>query len=177
MSNVEKDLKPARKPGRLAIILVVFVIAAGGIWGYQQYLKSTMPKQDMNFAKELAEGVEPDEEPSSLSVISEIFSGSKPSKEVTELQGKTAEEVVFTYDAIMKMSPDELEKNIKEVSDRLELIRSSLPPSIGGATAGASEPPDDGTEPPTTTGEEETASVPSLALPLIVMQQVAEGKK
>lgn len=162
---------------RLLVMLCVFVIAVGGIWGYREYLKSTIPKPDMNFVKKRVDGAEDDPEPSGLSVLSEILSGPQPSKEVTELQGKTAEEVVFTYDAIMNMSPTELEKNIKEVSDQLRLMRQSLPPSVGGASAGSSEPPqDNGTDLPGTTAEKKTVTVSSLALPLEVMRQVAEDK-
>lgn len=164
---------------RLAIILGVFVIAACGIWGYQEYLASLVPKPDMDFVKKRAEGL-PDEEPepSGLAVLGEILGGAEPSKEVTELQGKTAEEVVFTYDEIMNMSPEELDKNIKEVSSQLLSMRDNLPPSIGGASAGSSEPPkDDGNEPPNATGEEKTVTIPSLALPLEVMKQIAEGRK
>ena len=160
---------------RLAILLGVFIIVAGGIWGGQEYLKSTVPKSDENFIKEKAEGVEEETKPSNLAVLKEIIGGSGPSKEITELQGKSADEVVFTYDEIMQMTPEELETNIKEVSEKLVKMRSSLPPSIGGATAGGSSQPskDDGAE--SANGEEKTVTIPSLALPLEVMQQVAAG--
>jgi hypothetical protein len=179
MGKAEKESKSGLL-GRLAIILGVFVIAVGGIWGYKQYLASTVPKPDMDFVKEKAEGA-PDEEPepTGLAVLGEILSGAEPSKEVTELQEKTAEKVAFTYEEIMKMTPEELDKNIKEVSGQLKTMRAELPPSIGGATAGgSSEPPkDDGTEPPNANGEEKTVTISSLALPLEVMKQIAEGRK
>lgn len=163
---------------RLGILLGVFVVAAGGIWGYQEYLKSTMPKEDANFVKEKAPGAkEPDPEPSGLSVLSDLFGAPKPSKEIEELKKKTAKEVEFTYDAIIKMTPKDLEENIKDVSDRLTTMRKSLAPSIGGATAGPSGPPkDDSSEAPAVENDGQP-TISSLALPLEVMRQIAESKK
>ena len=142
-------------------------------------MKSQIPQGDKNFSKELAEGSEPDPEtsPSGMSLLTEIFSDAEPSKEILELQGKTAEEVVFTYDAIMKMTDEDLNKNIKEVSQQLASMRESLPPSIGGASAGASEPPEDKSTDDPVSADQDKVTIPFLALPLEVMRQIAESRK
>ena len=171
MNNVEKESKKTgNKMGRMIVILSIFAILAACVWALPLYLESTMPKGNDEYARVRADGSEAEEEErqSGMEVIAEYFNGPGPSKEETELKEKKAEEVVFTYDAIAKMSPSELTKNIKEVTERLQKMRSSLPPSISGASMGG------GSEKPNADDEVETVSVPYLALPLEVMKQMAE---
>ncbi|MEL7496701.1 MAG: hypothetical protein AAFN77_03780 [Planctomycetota bacterium] len=162
--------KQSASPLRLLILLVLFIVAAGGIYGYQQFLAGQIPQGEAQFKKERAPNVEEEEEPeSSMQILSEIFTGSnKPSKEVERLKEMGPEDVVFTYDAIMKMSVEDLKKNIKETSDKLIEKRSSLPPSLGGGSFGPGEGEENGPK-----GKD---TVQGLALPLEVMQQVLDSK-
>lgn len=167
--NDGQQLPPARKSGqigRLLFLLIGFGILAGGIWGYRTYLDSLIPERDPNVVKP---GFKEDgPPPSGIEVLSEMLAGSGPSKEVEELKKMKADEVAFTYDAIMKMTPDELKKNIDELSARLERKREALPPSFGGASAGG--PPE--ANPSGEAGEKDTATIAFIALPLEVMRQV-----
>jgi hypothetical protein len=152
--------------GRLIVILVFFGILAAGIWGGRKYLDSTVPKGDENFVK--AKGDTEDEpEATGMEVISDIFS-SKESKEVAELKGKSADEVAFTYAAILKMSSADLDKNIQDLSKQLVEIRSTLPPSTGAGSMGAAS--NDSSE------KKKTTPVAFVALPLEVMKQIAGSK-
>jgi len=161
-----------RKSGlsRLGVILGVFALAAGGIWGFQKYLESGIPQEDARFVKARGEDAEPEEKQSSLAVLSEMFSAPKPSKEIEELKAKSADEVVFTYDQIMEMTPDELQKNIEDVTRRLGEKRKDLPPSFG---AGSMAPAEKNSE----DDAKDNSTIPSLALPLEVMRQRAESQK
>lgn len=100
----------------------------------------------------------------------------EPTKEMMELQSMSADEVAFTYEAIKKMSAEELEKNIKDVSQRLEEKRQAMPRSLAGATMGSNEQPDDPAADATPT-DPEGETISGLALPLEVMRQVLETKK
>lgn len=99
----------------------------------------------------------------------------EPTKEVKELKTKTAEEVAYTYEAIMAMSSEDLNKNIKELSDQLEARRKNLPPSLAGMSVGSSEPETKANVEDSATELEKPISY--LALPLEVMKQTAESKK
>ena len=56
---MEAELAPVSESSgvgmRLGILLVIFVIAAGGIFGYRYYLDSTLPKPDPDHIKREAE--------------------------------------------------------------------------------------------------------------------------
>ena len=107
--NDQSTVKKSNSGRRLVILLSVFVIGAGGIFGLKQYLKSQVPKGNDEIAKtKFADSEEdPAEKVSGLAILSDIFSGDKESKEVIELKEKSAKEAVFTYDAIMKMSAED----------------------------------------------------------------------
>lgn len=114
-----------------------------------------------------------------LFVVSSIGCNTKElTKEAKELQSKTADEVAFTYDAILAMSKEDLTANIKSLSDRLAKKRSTMPSSAAGATFGSSAQPeidDKGTDVPAT-GEDADVSIAYLALPYEVMKQALETK-
>lgn len=158
---------------RLLVMLVVFGVIAGGIWGYQEYLKSTIPKEDPDFIKKKSDNAPPEVDATGMELLSELFTPAEPSREIVELKKKSADEVVFTYDAIMAMTKEELANNIEEVSNRLIKVRNDLPPSLGGASAGSSGPPKT-TAAETSDEPKDTATVPYLALSLEVMRQVAD---
>ncbi|MEL7498722.1 MAG: hypothetical protein AAFN77_14030 [Planctomycetota bacterium] len=98
----------------------------------------------------------------------------EPSKEAKLLMTKPADEVEFTYEEIMKMSKEDLEKNIADLSKRVEEKRKELPPSVAGATAGSAvQPKNDGIQTPST-GDD--VPIEAMALPLEVMRQIVETK-
>ena len=171
MNPVEPAAAGSGAGRRLIILLLLFVVAAGGIWGYQQYLQSQIPKGDEEFAKELDKSIKPEEEETSLDMLKDMFGSRGPTQEVEELKKYSADEVAFTFDAIMAMSDADLKKNIAELTDKLVEVRKNLPPSFGAGSMGGS--PD---------GEGEDAAKPKLtdvqqlALPLEVMQQVAASR-
>lgn len=103
-------------------------------------------------------------------------SSPEPTKEMLKLQSMTADEVAFTYEAIQKMSVEDLEKNIADLQTRLEKKRQSMPASLAGATMGSNEQPDDPAADATPV-DPDGETISSLALPLEVMRQVLEMKK
>jgi hypothetical protein len=159
---------------RFGVIFAVFAVLAGAVLLLPIYLDSLIPKGNPEFAKETANNPNaPDEtEETGVEILKGMFRDAEPSKEMIELQSKTADEVEFTYDAITKMTSEELTSNIQILSTRLEELRGNLPPSIGGASAGG--PPPETEEKEATSETEEKVTVLSLALPLEVMRQIAE---
>ncbi len=155
----------------------MLAIGVAAIYGGRIYLDAQIPKGSDDFRKETAENpsAPTEEKETGVEIITGIFSGSKPSKETVELQSKTADEVEFTYEAIVKMTPEELASNIGILSKRLVELRGSLPPSIAGASAGG--PPPKKKEEKDGDAEEKVVTVLSLALPLEVMRQIAEQRK
>lgn len=99
----------------------------------------------------------------------------EPSKEAVKLQGMSADEVAYTYDAIVAMSDAELAENFKSLNEQLTNKRNALPPSAGGASVGGGETEVLETE--TTTTEDDGVTVESLALPLEVMKQEMNNRK
>lgn len=162
---------------RFGLLLAILVIGIVSIYGGQKYLDSQIPKGSDEFVKETSSNpsapVEVNE--TGVEILTGIFSGPGPSKEMLELQKTPADEVEFTYDAIVKMTAEELKANIEILSSRLLELRRNLPPSIGGASAGGPPPKnetkDDAAE------KDEKVTVLSLALPLEVMRQIAEQRK
>ncbi len=161
---------------RFGILFAILLIGVVSIYGGRIYLDSLVPKGSEEFAKETAENPNApvEEEETGVEIITGIFSGPKPSKEMIELKTKTAGEVEFTYDAIAEMTSEELASNIEILAKRVSELRSDLPPSIGGASAGGPPPATPKNE---TADDEEKVTVLSLALPLEVMRQVAEQRK
>ena len=166
--DIENKTSSGMSP-RFFILLGIGAILVASVWGYLRYIEASIPKGDPKFKKELANGVEEEPVQTNMEVLAEMFSGEKLTKEVEEIKGKSADEVAFTYEAIMKMSREELTTNIKELSQRLSAKRKSLPPSLGGARVGGGGQPDDG-------ADKDEVSIASLALPLEVMRQVLEKK-
>lgn len=123
---------------RFGILFAILLIGVVSIYGGRIYLDSLVPKGSEEFAKETAENPNApvEEAETGVEIITGIFSGPKPSKEMIELKTKTAGEVEFTYDAIAEMTSEELASNIEILAKRLSELRSDLPPSIGGASAG-----------------------------------------
>ena len=161
---------------RFGILFAILVIGVSSIYGGRMYLDSLVPKGSEEFTKEKSNNPDAptEEKETGVEIIAGIFSGPKPSKEMIELKAKTAGEVEFTYDAIDKMTSEELTSNIEILEKRLAELRSNLPPSIGGASAGGPPPPTAKNE---ATEDEEKVTVLSLALPLEVMRQVAKQRK
>lgn len=162
---------------RFGVLFAILVIGVAAIYGGRMYLDSLVPKGSDEFRKETAKNPNAPEEKeeTGVEIITGIFSGPKPSKEMIELQAKTAEEVEFTYEAIENMTSEELASNIEILSTRLEELRRNLPPSIGGASAGGPPPKTEVKE--ETAEEDKKVTVLSLALPLEVMRQIADQRK
>ena len=162
---------------RFGLLFAILVIGVVSIYGGRKYLDSQIPKGSDEFVKETASNPNApiEEKETGVEILTGIFSGPGPSKEMLELQKTPADEVEFTYDAIDKMTAEELKANIEILSSRLLELRSNLPPSIGGASAGGPPPKteakDDAAE------KDEKVTVLSLALPLEVMRQIAEQRK
>jgi len=162
---------------RFGVLFAILVIGVAAIYGGQIYLDAQVPKGSDEFKKVTANNpsAPTEEKETGIEIITGIFSGSKPSKEMVELKSKTADEVEFTYEAIDKMTLEELTSNIGILSKRLVELRGSLPPSIAGASAGG--PPPKKKEEKDGDAEEKVVTVLSLALPLEVMRQIAEQRK
>jgi hypothetical protein len=147
------------------------------IYAGRKYLDSQIPKGSDGFIKETASNpsapVEAKE--TGVEILTGIFSGPGPSKEMLKLQETPAGEVEFTYDAIDKMTAEELKTNIEILSSRLVELRSNLPPSIGGASAGG--PPPKTEKKDDASDKDGKVTVLSLALPLEVMRQVAKQRR
>jgi hypothetical protein len=162
---------------RFGVIFAVFAVLAGAVLLLPIYLDSLIPKGDPDFVKETANNPNTPEETeeTGVEILKGMFSKPEPSNEMIDLKSRTADEVEFTYDAIAKMTSDELTVNIQFLSNRLQKLRQELPPSIGGASAGG--PPPKTEEKEATSEPEEKVTVLSLALPLEVMRQIAKQKK
>ena len=162
---------------RFGVIFAVFAVLAGAVLLLPIYLDSLIPKGSPEFVKKTTNNPNaPDEteetEETGAEILKGMFSDAEPSKEMIELQSKTSDEVEFTYDAIAKMTSEELTSNITILTTRLRKLRRNLPPSIGGASAGG--PPPETEEKEANSETEEKVTVLSIALPLEVMRQIAE---
>ena len=162
---------------RFGILFAILMIGIASIYGGRMYLDSQIPRGSDEFSKETASNpnAPAEKQETGVEIITGIFSGPKPSKEMIELKEQSADDVEFTYDAIDKMSAEELKSNIEILTSRLEELRRNLPPSIGGASAGGPPPTTEAKDDPT--DEDEKVTVLSLALPLEVMRQIAEQRK
>ncbi len=157
----------AKKGSRLPLILVLFALAAGGVYGMRYFLDAQIPTGDDSFVRKAQDGVEKEEPPTGLEVIQEMFSSPEDSKVVTELKGLADKDVAFSYEQISKMSKEELEKNIADLTSKLSKARANLGASFGAGSMGPGGQ---------SKGETEVTEVQSMALPLEVMREMLKSK-
>lgn len=105
----------------------------------------------------------------------------EPTKEVITLQGKSADEVAYTHSEIVAMSDADLAKNISDLRAKLQVKRSTMAPSAGGASVGGGadslvESDTEGTD-TAAPAEDDGVTVVFLALPLEVMTQEQASRK
>ena len=104
----------------------------------------------------------------------------EPTKEAILLQGKSPDEVLYTFEAIVAMSDSELTEKTNSLRERLNKKRSSMPSSAAGASIGGGsegEKVDESTEADEPLDPDADVSVEFLALPFEVMQQQQELRK